>query len=148
MLLRFLHYAGFAFWMGGGWTTMAQVIRSRDDTPATRAGLFRIIPAAFGVMAGGAVVTVLSGIGLAVQLSRLGLDVRLREPGIIVMQACGTIAGVMLLAIGWPTVRKVSRLAAIDPLPPEFERLRKGQTAVASVAGVLALMALAGATLM
>jgi hypothetical protein len=148
MLLRFLHYLGFALWMGGGWTTMALLIRSRKDTPATRAGLFRIIPAASGVMAGGAALTVLSGVGLAVHLSRLGLGARLSEPGVIVMQSCGVFAAVMTLALGAPTARKLSRLAATEPLPPEFERLRKRQAAVSSVAGVLGLLALVGSTLM
>src|SRR5947208_7361114 len=124
MLLRFLHYLGFALWMGGGWTTMALVIRARRDPGGVR-GLFRILPAAYGVMAGGAAVTVLSGIALSISLSRLGLGVRLQQPGIMVMQAAGIIAALMVLGIGAPGSRKLARLAAIEPLPPEFDRLSK-----------------------
>jgi hypothetical protein len=147
MLIRFLHYFGFALWMGGGWSTMALVIRSRQEAPGTRLGLFRLMPAAFNVMAAGAVITVLSGLLLAARLTRLGLGARLSEPGVIVMQACGVIAAIMLLAIGLPTVRKLARLAGAEPLPPEFERFRKRMAAVSSAAGALGLLALAGATL-
>ncbi len=147
MLLRFLHDLGFALWMGGGWSTMSLVLRSRKDTPATRAGLFRILPAAFGVMAAGAVITVLSGIGLAASLSRLGLSSRLGEPGVSAMMGSGLLGAVMLLAIGVPTARKLSRLAAIEPLPAEFERLRKRLAMASAAGGVLGLLALVGVTL-
>ncbi|MBI4502800.1 MAG: hypothetical protein HY700_16760 [Gemmatimonadetes bacterium] len=147
-MIRFLHYFGFALWMGGGWATMALVVKSRKETAATRVGLFRLLPASFGVMAGGAAITVLSGVALAMRLSRLGLGARLGEPGLILMQAAGLLGAVMVLALGAPTARKLAKLAAIEPLPPEFERLRKRQAAVSSVAGVLGLLALVGATLM
>jgi hypothetical protein len=146
--LRFFHYLGFALWMGGGWATMALVIRSRRDTPAARAGLFRILPAAFGVMAIGAVVTVFSGLGLAWMLSRLGLGARMGETGIIIMQGSGLLAAVMLLAMAAPAVRKISKLALTEPLPAEVERLRKRMAIASSVAGGLGLLALAGVTLL
>jgi hypothetical protein len=147
MILRFLHFLGFAMWMGGGWATMALTLRSRKDTPATRAGLFRIMPAAFGVMAAGAVVTVASGLGLAVFLMSQGLSQRMGDPGVIIMQTSGLLAALLLLIVGWPTSRKLSALAATDPLPPQFESLRRRQAAVSSVAGILGLLALIGATL-
>jgi len=147
-IIRFLHYLGFALWMGGGWGTMSLVIRSRAVSPATRAGLFRILPAAFSVMAIGATITVLSGIGLAISLSRLGLAARLGEPGVTVMMGSGLLAAVMMLTIGLPTSRKLARLAATEPLPPEFERFRKRLAMASSVGGVLGLLALVGATLM
>ena len=115
MLLRFLHYFGFALWMGGGWATMALVLKSRKETPAIRAGLFRVIPGAFGVMAGGAAITALSGLALAVGLTRVGLGARMGEPGIMVMQTAGLLGAIMVLAVGAPTARKLARLAAFDP---------------------------------
>ena len=147
-ILRFIHYLGFALWMGGGWGTMSLVLRSRSDTPATRAGLFRILPAAFSVMAAGATLTVLSGIGLAVSLSRLGFSARLGEPGVSTMMGSGLLAAVMMVGIGLPTSRRLSKLAAVEPLPGEFERFRKRLAMTSSVAGILGLLALVGATLM
>ena len=147
-ILRFLHYLGFALWMGGGWATMSLVVRSRSDTPATRAGLFRILPASFSVMATGAAVAVLSGVGLAVSLSRLGFSARLSDPGVTVMMGSGLLGAVMLVAIGFPTARKLAKLAATEPLPAEFERLRRRLAMSSSVGGLLGVIALVGATLM
>ena len=147
MLLRFLHYLGFALWGGGGWTTMALLMRSRKDSPAAMTTLYRLLPAAYAVMATGAAITVLSGIALSIWLSHLGLGVRLQQPGIMVMQGAGIIAALMILGIGAPASRKLARLAAMNPLPPEFERLRKRQAIGASVTGALVLIALVGATL-
>ena len=92
-------------------------------------------------------ITLLSGAAMGYRLVKLGLGVRLGEPGIVLMQTCGTIGALMVLALALPTTRKLARLAVQDPLPPEFERLRKRQAALSSVAGILGLLALIGATL-
>ena len=149
IFFRFFHYLGFALWMGGGWATMMLVIRSRRDTPAVRAGLVRILPAAYTVIGIGAGLTLLSGIGLAAYLARIGLQSRLSETGVIVMQGSGTLAAVIALAIALPTARRLSRLSTGDtpPTSREFERFRKRLAMASSVAGVLGLLALAGVTL-
>ena len=148
MILRFLHFLGFALWMGGGWATMALVLRARKDTPAVRAGLFRIMPGAVNVMATGAVITVISGLGLAVFLMSQGLSSRMGDPGVIVMQTSGLLAAVLILTVGVPASRRIARLALTDPLPADFERLRKRQAIVSSIGGLLGLIALIGATLL
>ena len=86
--------------------------------------------------------------GSAIGPSVLGLGARLGETGIIIMQGSGLLAAVMLLAISAPAARKISRLAATEPLPPEFERLRKRMATASSVAGILGLLALVGVTLL
>jgi hypothetical protein len=148
IIYRFFHYLGFALWMGGGWSTMALVIRTRSDTSATRIGLFRILPAAFNIMALGAILTAASGIGLAASLARLGFSARLGETGVTVMMGTGFLGAVMMLAIGFPTSRKLARLAASEALSPEFEKFRRRLAMSSSVAGVLGVLALIGATLM
>jgi hypothetical protein len=50
--------------------------------------------------------------------------------------------------VGLPTSRNISGLAVTDPLPAEFERLRKRQAMVSSIGGLLGLIALIGATLL
>lgn len=148
MILRFLHFFGFALWMGGGFTTMALAIRSRKDTPAARAGLFRLLPAAVNVMATGAVITVLTGLGLAVLLMSQGRSAEMGDPGIITMQTSGILAAILVLAVSVPSSRRLARLAVTEPPPPEFEKLRRRQALAGSIAGLLALLALAGATLL
>ena len=148
MILRFLHFFGFALWMGGGWALMALAMRARKDTPATRAGLLRIMPAAVNMMATGAVITVASGFGLAIFLMSQGLSSRMGDPGVIVMQTSGILAAILILAVGLPASRKLSRLAGTDPLPAQFDSLRKRQAMVSSIGGMLGLIALIGATLL
>jgi len=147
MLFRFLHFLGFALWMGGGWTTMALVIRSRRESPAVRMGLMRMLPAAHAVMGGGAVLTLFGGIALTVMYARAGAGQVLATPGKQIMMGAGMLAALLVFLVTWPTSRTMARLAQGNELPPEFETFRKRQMIFSSIAGSLGLLALIGATL-
>ena len=148
MVFRFLHFLGFALWMGGGWATMALVIRARRESPAVRAGLVRILPAAQNVMAIGAAITVIAGIGLIVLLARAGAGQQLGTPGRSLMMGAGMLGALLVFLVTWPLGRTLARMAQGDALPPEFEKYRKRQMIASSVVGVLGLLALAGVTLL
>ena len=148
MFFRFLHFLGFALWMGGGWATMALVIRARWEPPAIRAGLVRILPAAQNIMALGAAITVIGGIGLIVLLARAGAGARLGTPGRSLMIGAGMVGALLVFLVTWPLGRTMARMAQGDTLPPEFEKYRKRQMIASSIVGMLGLIALAGVTLL
>jgi hypothetical protein len=127
---------------------MALVIRARRESPAVRAGLIRILPAAQNVMAIGALVTVFAGMALTILLMQGGAGVMLARPGLMLMMGAGMVGALLVFLVTWPLGRTMARLAHGDQLPPEFETFRKRQMIVSSVVGVLGLLALAGATLL
>src|SRR5688572_18709179 len=133
--------------MGGGWATMALVIRARRESPAVRAGLVRILPAAQNVMAIGALITVFAGIGLIVLLARAGAGQQLGTPGRSLMMGAGMVGALLVFLVTWPLGRTMARMAEGDSLPPEFEKYRKRQMIASSIVGTLGLIALAGVTL-
>lgn len=148
MLFRFLHFLGFALWMGGGWATMALVMRAKREPPETRKALARILPAASGVIAIGAAMTVFAGIALIVMLARAGAGPTLGTPGNSLMMGAGMVAALLVFLVSWPASLTLARMAALPQLPPEFEKIRKRQAIASSIAGVLGLLSLIGATLM
>lgn len=148
MFFRFLHFLGFALWMGGGWATMALALRARREPPETRKALARILPAASGVIALGAAITVLAGIALIVRLARAGLGQQLGTPGLSLMMGTGLLAALIVFLVTWPASFTLARMAAQPELPPDFEKIRKRQAIAASISGVLGLLALVGATLL
>ncbi|MSR06156.1 MAG: hypothetical protein EXR93_03670 [Gemmatimonadetes bacterium] len=147
-MLRFIHFLGFALWIGGGWATMALALRARREPPETRRALARILPAASNVILLGAALTVYGGIALIVKIARLGIGQTLGTPGRSLMMGAGMVAAILVVLVTWPASRTLARLAA-EPgeLSPDFEKIRKRQAIVASITGVLGLLALAGATL-
>ena len=116
-----------------------------------KAGVYRLLGRVHGVViAPGALITVLSGLWLTMTMARRGRGAELGEPGLAMMQGLGIVAGILVLFIALPTANLLSRVAEPDQhgqLSPLFERLRKRQAVVSSVAGVLALLALLGAVL-
>ncbi|MBI3983634.1 MAG: DUF2269 family protein [Gemmatimonadetes bacterium] len=148
---RFLHMLGQSLWIGGAIAAMVLAIASREEVLSTRAGVFRLLGRVHSlVIAPGALLTVLSGLWLTMSMVRQGRGAELGEPGVAAMQLCGLVGGALALLVGLPTAGSLARAAEPGPdgqLPPVFERLRKRQAVVSSVAGVLALIALAGARL-
>lgn len=150
-LARFLHLLGQALWIGGGIAAMTLAIATRGEDSAVKAGVYRLLARVHGVViAPGALITVLSGLWLTMGMARRGEGAELGEPGLATMQVAGIIAGILVLFIALPTSNLLSRVAEPDEkgqLPPAFERLRKRQAVVSSVAGGLAVLALLGAVL-
>jgi uncharacterized membrane protein len=150
-LARFLHMLGQCLWIGGGIAAMTLAISSRGEHPNVRATVYRLLGKVHGlVIAPGAGLTVLSGIWLTMGMARVGRSEELGKAGLATMQGAGIIAGILVLFVALPTASLLARASAPDEkgqLPPAFERLRKRQMIVSSVAGVLAVLALAGARL-
>ncbi len=146
-MFYFVHFLGFALWLGGGVAVMALAIRAGRDSAATRTALFRILPAAYNVMALGAALTLLSGFVLALRLVRIGLGGRLGEPGITIMMASGVLGAIMVMAIALPASRHLATMASNETVATDLERVRKRLAISGSVAGVLGLISLMGVTL-
>ncbi|OGU33701.1 MAG: hypothetical protein A3K13_12385 [Gemmatimonadetes bacterium RIFCSPLOWO2_12_FULL_68_9] len=148
---QFLHLLGQALWIGGGIAAMTLALATRGEDSVVKAGVYRLLGRVHGVViAPGALITVLSGLWLTMTMARRGRGAELGEPGLAMMQGLGIVAGILVLFIALPTANLLSRVAEPDQhgqLSPLFERLRKRQAVVSSVAGGLALLALLGAVL-
>lgn len=142
-LIRFAHLMGFALWFGGAIAAMVLAIGARDETPAVRAGVYRLLARVQTMVVGvGAILVVVTGLLLTMR----GADELMREPRIWVMQATGLLGGLMVLLVGLPTAIKLGGLAVVNDkgeLPPAFDLYRRRQAIVSSIAGVFALLALA-----
>ena len=138
-----LHLLGFTMWLGGALATMvAGVAGKRED----RDGLGAIVRAQASVyrviIAPGALLTILSGLVLTFSVSgRMGELVGF-SIWLGIMQGAGLVGALIVLLISLPTAAKLSRLDPMGPGAAYFDELRQRQKILASVAGVLALVAL------
>ncbi len=146
-LWLFLHYIGFAAWLGGGLAMMLAGITAKHFPPEERLAVYR----ATGVVARnligpGALLVLASGFVLSLPFFTTA-DV----PGwLLTMQALGLIGAVIAIVIVTPTAARMGRLE-IDPrgeLPESFAGLRRRQAIFATAAGVFALLALLAGTVM
>jgi len=148
---RFLHMLGQCLWIGGGIAAMTLAISARAEHPNLRAAVYRLLGQVHAVViAPGAVLTVLTGIWLTMGLARVGRTDELGQAGLATMQGAGLIAGILVLFVALPTANRLARVSVPDEkgqFSPAFERFRKRQMMVSSVAGVLAVLALAAARL-
>lgn len=140
-LWLFLHFLGFVMWIGGGFASMHAGLGARSES---RAGLGAITRAQAriqkAVIAPGALLAVLSGLILTMRF--MGPMTTTMSPWLLAMQGAGVVGALITLLIGLPTA---SRLARIDPegeTAAYFDELRGRVRVAASVAGVLALVAL------
>ena len=139
----FLHLLGFTMWLGGGFASMvAGIAAKRED----RAGLGAIARAQAAVhktiIAPGAILVVLSGLILTFSVSGRTGELVGFSVWLVVMQGAGLVGALMVLLIGLPTAAKLARLDPMGPGAAFFDELRQRQKIVASVSGVLALVAL------
>lgn len=144
-LVRFLHLLATAAWLGGALATMTLIVTVRSEPVPVRALAYQLSSRLYArLVAPAALVAVLSGLALTMALAMQGFGAMLGSPRLVVMQAAGIIAGLLVLFVGLPTANKLAQLAAQakDTLPPEFEEVRKRQAIVQSVAGVLIIIAL------
>jgi hypothetical protein len=139
----FLHLLGFTMWLGGGLAAMvAGISAKRED----RAGLGAVVRAQAAVhksiIAPGAILVVLSGLILTFSVSGRTGELVGFNVWLVVMQGAGLIGALMVLLIGLPTAAKLARLDPLGQGAAFFDELRQRQRIVASVSGVLALVAL------
>jgi hypothetical protein len=142
-----LHFLGFTRWLGGGLAAMVAGVAARNES---RGGLGAVTRAqAFiykVVIAPGALLVVFSGLILTVRL--MNAMTTSLSSWLMVMQGAGILGAVIILLGGLPIASRLSRLDPEGPHAAHFDELRRRQKVVASVAGVLALVALVGGAMM
>lgn len=143
----FLHLLGFVLWMGGAFAVMVVGIAAKRED---RSGLGAVVRAQAKVqrvlIAPGAIATVLSGLMLTFQIG--ATDITGANVWLILMQASGIVAALLVLFISLPTAVKLSHIDPTGPTADFFNELRQRQVLVGSIAGILGLAALlAGAML-
>jgi hypothetical protein len=121
---------------------VAGIAARRED----RAGLGAIARAQAAVhkaiIAPGAILVVLSGLILTFSVSGRTGELVGFNVWLVIMQGAGLLGALMVLLIGLPTAAKLARLDPLGQGAAFFDELRQRQRVVASVSGVLALVAL------
>ena len=137
----FLHFLGFAAWLGGGLAMMIAGITAKRFDPQDRLAVYRASGAVARALVGpGALLVLLSGFVLSIPLFQAAT-----VPGwVMAMQGLGLLGALIAIAIVTPTAARMARLE-LDPrgeLPESFAGLRRRQVLFATVAGVFTLLAL------
>jgi len=146
-LWLFLHYMGFAAWLGGGLAMMLAGITAKHFPPEERLAVYRATSVvARNLVSTGALVVLVSGFVLSLRFFK-GADV----PGwLMAMLGLGLMGAIVAIGIVAPTAARMGRLQ-VDPrgeMPESFAGLRKRQSIFATIAGVFALLALLAGTVM
>jgi hypothetical protein len=144
---QFVHLLGFTMWLGGAIASMIMGIAAKRED---RHGLGAVVRSQASLMktaiAPGALLAVLSGLILTFQLS--GGDLPGFSIWLMLMQGTGLVAALLTLLISLPTAAKLSRLDPAGEGGRYFDELRQRQRIVASIAGMLGLVALFAGAMM
>jgi len=142
----FLHVMGFVAWLGGGLAVMLSGITAKYFPPDQRLAVYRVMSVVSRNLIGpGAVLVVVSAFVLSVPYFKSATV----PTWLMAMQGLGLLGAIVAIWVVMPTAARLSRLE-LDPrgeLPESFSGLRRRQAVFATVAGVLALMALISGTL-
>jgi len=137
---------GFVAWLGGGLAVMLSGITAKYFPPDQRLAVYRVMSVVSRNLIGpGAVLVVVSGFVLSVPYFK-GAAV---PTWLMAMQGLGLLGAIVAIGIVMPTAARMGRLE-LDPrgdLPESFGGLRRRQAVFATVAGILALLALVSGTL-
>ncbi len=140
----FFHLLGFTLWLGGSLGAMvAGIAASREDRPGLGAVVRSQAAIQKTIVAPGALLTVLSGLILTFSVTGRGGELVGFSLPLVVMQGAGLLGALIVLLVGLPTASKLGRLDASGPSAAYFDELRQRQRVVSSIAGVLAVIALA-----
>ena len=146
-LLLFLHVLGFTWWLGGGMAAMVAGIAAKNFAPAERLAVYGGLSALSRmIVAPGAFLVLATGIVL--MLGSTAADAPPAWLGI--MMGAGLLGALIVLVVVVPTASKLGRLAP-DPrgdMPEALTMLRKRQALIATVAGMLGLVALIAGTVL
>jgi hypothetical protein len=144
-LWLFVHVIGFVAWLGGGLGVMLAGITAKYFPADQRLAVYRIMSVVTRNLIGpGAVLVVLSGLILSVPYFKNATV----PSWLMAMQTFGLLGAIVAVAIVTPTAARLGRLE-LDPrgeLPESFAGLRRRQAIFATVAGILALLALLSGT--
>jgi len=143
----FLHYMGFAAWLGGGLAMMLAGITAKHFPPEERLAVYRATSVvARNLIGPGALLVLVSGFVLSLPFFNI-----VGVPSwLMAMQGLGLIGAIIAIGVVTPTAARMGRLQ-LDPrgeLPESFAGLRKRQAIFATAAGVFALLALLAGTVM
>jgi hypothetical protein len=142
-LWLFLHLLGFTLWLGGGFAAMvAGIAAKREDRQGVGAVVRTQAAVQRAVIAPGALLTVLSGLILTFSVTGRSGDLVGFSVWLVVMQGAGIVGALVTLLVGLPTATRLARLDPAGPHAAYFDELRQRQRVVASIAGVLAVVAL------
>lgn len=148
-LWLFAHLLGMVFWLGGGVAAMTMGIYSRREPRENLGVVARQLALTYRVvMMPGALLTVASGLVLTLMIYGGPGSTAAVTRWLMLMQATGMVAAVLLLVFGIPAV---SRAAALDPMGPHaarFDALRRKAARLGMVAGILAFIGLVAGALM
>ena len=143
----FLHFMGFAAWLGGGLAMMLAGITAKHFPPEERLAVYRATSVvARNLIGPGALLVLVSGFVLSLPFFKTATV----PSWLMAMQALGLVGAIVAIGIVTPTAARMGRLE-LDPrgeLPESFAGLRKRQAVFATVAGIFALLALLAGTVM
>jgi hypothetical protein len=142
----FLHLMGVVAWLGGGLAVMLSGITAKYFPPAQRLAVYRVMSVVSRNLIGpGAVLVVVSGLVLSVPFFKSATA----PSWLLAMQGLGLLGAVVAVGLVAPTAARLGRLEvdARGELPESFPGLRRRQAIFATVAGVLALLALVSGTI-
>jgi len=137
---------GFVAWLGGGLAVMLSGITAKYFPPDQRLAVYRVMSVVSRNLIGpGAVLVVVSGIVLSIPYFSSATV----PTWLLAMQGLGLLGAIVAIGIVTPVAARLGRLE-LDPrgeLPESFAGLRRRQAIFATVAGILALVALMSGTL-
>ena len=142
----FIHIMGFVAWIGGGLAVMLSGITAKHFPPDRRLAVYRVMSAVTRSLVGpGAVLVVVSGLVLSVPYFKSSTV----PSWLMAMQTFGFLGALVAVAIVTPTAARLGWLEADarGELPESFVGLRRRQVIFATLAGVLALLALISGTI-
>jgi hypothetical protein len=142
----FLHVMGVVAWLGGGLAVMLSGITAKHFPPDHRLAVYRVMSVVSRNLIGpGAVLVVVSGFVLSVPYFSSATV----PTWLLAMQGLGLLGAIVAVAIVTPTAARLGRLEvdARGELPESFTGLRRRQVIFATLAGILALLALLAGTL-
>ena len=140
-----MHALGFTAWLGGGLAVMLSGINAKSFPPHHRLAVYRITGAITRSLVGpGAVLVVISGIVLSVPYFKTATV----PTWLMAMQTFGFLGALVAITLVVPTAARLGRLEldARGELPQSFAGLRRRQAILATLAGVLAILALLSGT--
>jgi hypothetical protein len=139
-------------WIGAALAAMTLALGSRKESADVRAGVFRLLVTVHTTIIGvGALIAVGTGLLITMWLAQSAGGDALAAPRIWVMQVTGLVGGLLVLLVGLPTAVKMGGLSVPmedGTMLPEFERYRKRQAVISSVAGVLAVLSMFAGTVL
>jgi len=146
-IVRFVHFLGSAMWIGGAMAALLLEINSRRESIELRLGVFKLLTQVQTMIVGfGALLTLGSGVMWSMSMAQdTGADAVAATLGTWIMVGTGLVGGVLVLLVVVPTAVKLGGLAVTTgdgAVLSAFEYYRRRQTAVSSVAGVLAVLSL------